>query len=180
MTKRNVFKNCFRIELFLLLTLFVCPCKGAATVIQFVDPNLATVVRDTLKIAEPNSSDMLRLTVLNGRLCGISNLSGLEYAENLLIIDVDKNNISDLRPLSKLSKLEHLNISCNKIESLEPLILLDQLKYLDASWNKIVDISPLKNLTKHLCKIHNYLLNNDLWRYFSCNLLHLGYYVSIL
>ncbi|QAV33650.1 Leucine Rich repeat-containing protein [Fervidobacterium changbaicum] len=141
-------------------------------IIEFRDKNLEDAIRETLEIPPEKpvtKADMEQLHVLAAYSRNISNLSGLEYAVNLLQLDLCNNQITDLTPLSGLTSLAWLCISSNQIydisplsnllslESLilsgngianiEPLANLSHLQNLDLSFNYVNDISPLSNLT---------------------------------
>ena len=79
---------------------------------------------------------------------GIVDLTGIEYAVNLVSLDVRGNRIHNLKPLSGLTRLEHLSLSSNAISDIRPLKKLTNLIFLDLHRNKIADISPVTGLTK--------------------------------
>ena len=89
---------------------------------------------------------MASLKELNLRDKGIKNISGLEYAVNLVDLNLRNNKIVDIGPLAKLVKLEKLTIRENKIEDISPLAELTKLKDLSIHSNKVQDITPLENL----------------------------------
>ena len=93
----------------------------------------------------------------------ISNLAGLEYAENLRVLLLPSNTISDVSPLEGLNNLRELSLRNNyhtylaginleRIVSIErtldisPLKGLKSLEELNLSDNTIVDVSPLEGL----------------------------------
>ena len=97
------------ILLFCTLLLVIAGVVKAEDPVVFNDPALETAVRQKLGI--PTNpimpADMLDLTQLEARSKGIVNLTGLEYATNLRILFLGKNNnITDISPLAGLTALE--------------------------------------------------------------------------
>lgn len=77
----------------------------------------------------------------------ISDLSGLEYAVNLVDLNLSSNSITDISPLSSLTNLASLELYFNEIVNVSPLSTLTNLTYLDLEGNLISDASGLKTLT---------------------------------
>ena len=86
-----------------------------------IDPN------DT---SRPNVVDMNGLQYLTSTSRGISDLTGLDTAKNLLHLRLDLNLISDVTWLSGLTKLTYLNLMDNHITNITPLAPLVNLQYL--------------------------------------------------
>ena len=145
------------------------PASGE--VVTFSDENLEAVIRDTLYIYDRDimTSDMKNLTYLYAGNGEISDLTGLEYATNLIELNLAYNKITSIEVLQKLSSLESLTLWGNEVEDLSPLAELTNITYLDLddaavqsvealqnlvnletlylSSNKIEDITPLQGLT---------------------------------
>ena len=83
-------------------------------VVEVPDPNLEQAIRESLslpKVMPLTQQQMLRLTSLDaGGDRGIADLTGLQYATNLLGLDLYHNPIVDIRPLAHLAKLEGFNL----------------------------------------------------------------------
>ncbi len=62
-------------------------------------------------------------------------------------LDLNENQIADLKPLSNLTNLTNLALISNSITDLEPLSNLTNLSVLSLSNNSIADLKPLSNLT---------------------------------
>ena len=81
---------------------------ASAQVVNMPDPFLAAVVRDTLSLA-PNApitrQALQRLTRLDARKSQIKNLTGLEHATQLELLELRDNQITDIRPLAKPEKI---------------------------------------------------------------------------
>lgn len=82
--------------------------------VYFADANLKAAVEDALGISDPTIIDMLELSELLAYDQDIASLSGLEYANNLSLLDLSENQISDLSPLAGLSNLIRLDLSGNE------------------------------------------------------------------
>ena len=77
----------------------------------------------------------------------IKNLTGLEFATNLIALEFSQNQISDVTPLKNLINLTHLSLGINQISDVTPLKNLTKLTHLSLGINQISDVTPLKNLT---------------------------------
>ncbi|MGL4337806.1 MAG: leucine-rich repeat domain-containing protein [Turicibacter sp.] len=78
--------------------------------------------------------------------CGITDLTGLEYATNLEMLEVHGNYISDLSAISNLQNLDSVCLGKNLIEDLSPLENLENLKTLEISHNKVSDLTPVSKI----------------------------------
>ncbi len=77
----------------------------------------------------------------------IQDLTGLEFATNLIELELSRNQISDVSPLKDLINLTHLSLINNRVSDVSPLKNLTNLRELDLLDNRVSDVSPLKNLT---------------------------------
>ena len=119
--------------------------------VEFPDVHLANIVRETLDL--PANADIPRaqlatLTSLSASGEGISNLTGLEHASQLTVLELGFNRISDISPLTGLTNLTELGLFINQISDISPLAELTQLTLLNLESNQIGDISPLAGLTQ--------------------------------
>ncbi len=87
----------------------------------------------------------------------IKDLTGLEFATNLIELELGRNQISDVTPLKDLVNLTRLSLGMNRISDVTPLKDLTNLTHLSLVNNRISDVTPLKNLT-NLIELD--LLNN--------------------
>lgn len=127
----------------LLIGFVLSGCGEKKVVIP--DRNLETAVREAIEkpVGHLTAEDMKKLEVIQAVDKGITNLSGLEYAENLLGLDIPLNSVSDLSPLSKLQNLEWIDVAHNKIKDLSPLADLPKIYRIYAGANQIEDIKTL-------------------------------------
>lgn len=78
---------------------------------------------------------------------GISNLTGLEWLENVTNLSLRSNNITDVSKLGALTGLGYLALDANQISNIKPLAALAKLNYLSLSGNPIRDVGMLLGLT---------------------------------
>ncbi|NJK96567.1 MAG: hypothetical protein HC905_18075 [Bacteroidales bacterium] len=76
----------------------------------------------------------------------IENLEGIEYCIHAAVIDLSKNQITDISQLYHLDKTEELYLADNQIGYIDALSNLRNLRVVDLSNNYIDDISPLFEL----------------------------------
>ncbi len=130
----------------------LAPAVSQAAIVTFPDPNLEAAIRAA--ISKPTGdildTDLVGVgfTTLNAFGAGISDLTGLEYCTDLMMLYLDRNySISDLSPLSGLTSLTNLSLYYNSISDLSPLSGLTSLTRLDLYGNSISDLSPMSALT---------------------------------
>ena len=114
------------------------------------DPNLRQTVRETLELPvdEPLTKEkMLQLTRLHAIEKGIVNIQGLEFALNLIELDLAGNSVKDIGPLQSLMNLTYLGLGSTNLSDLSPLASLTSLIDMDLGDNQISDLSPLSELT---------------------------------
>ncbi|MBC1796871.1 leucine-rich repeat domain-containing protein [Listeria booriae] len=117
----------------------------------FPDTKLATAIAGTLGKAVSDTvtqADFDRITSINYYGKGITNLTGMEYLQNLDTAFLSTNNISNVLPLGNLTKLKTLELHTNKITDVSGLSDLVNLESLHLASNQISDISSLNKLTK--------------------------------
>ena len=139
---------------------------------EFFDLSLAVAVRvtlglpinnvsgaiDILKIPEPELTKLTKLDVAAESsvndlldyfdLPNITDLTGLEHATQLRILDLTWHDVTDLDPIAQLTQLRELNIYRNNVIDLTPLSELTQLSKLDISGTDVVDLTPIAQLTQ--------------------------------
>ena len=130
--------------------------------VMIADANLRAVIADSLNMASDaviTTADMAKLRRLFAQNANISDLSGLEHAKNLTVLNlgatrvenkvVNSNAVSDLSALSGLKKLRTLNLTRNNVSDVSALAKLTNLRTLHLTANREVsDISALAGLTK--------------------------------
>ena len=127
--------------------------------VDIPDSNLRTAIEKALGKASGapiTTEDMKHLPQLIAPNASITDLTGLEGATNLTLLELGNNFISDLSPLKGLTNLVRLDLNNNSISDLSPLKGLTNLKYLLLDNNSISDISPLKGLNNlRRLELHN-------------------------
>ncbi len=140
--------------------------SGDGEMVSIPDVNLRAAIEAALGKASGETitrGDMSTLTRLDAVNKDISDLTGIEYATNLIRLNFgtgnrrNNNTISDLSPLSNLTNLKILSLQHNNISDISPLSGLTNLTVLELgdpsenpsrpADNTIADISPLSNLT---------------------------------
>lgn len=124
-------------------------------VVEFPDALLEAQIRLALDIGGDKDITpelMLTLEELNidasedfsGELSDISNLTGLEYAENLTYLRFGYTSVTDLSPISDLENIEYLRFNNTDITDISPISGYNSLTYLNANTvTGLEDISPL-------------------------------------
>ena len=92
-------------------------------------------------------ADLGTLTGLSACGQSISNLAGLEWATNLVSLNVSFNAISNVTGVEGLSRLIQLGLDGNRINDLSPLAGLTNLNSLNLGGNFITNVSALSGLT---------------------------------
>ncbi len=121
--------------------------------IDIPDSNLRAVIAEALgKDADDafvpiTADEMATLTVINAEGQGIKDLSGLEFATNLVHLNVRFNSVTDLSPIIGLNNLTELRLRGNTISDFSVLAGLESLKELWISGEGISDFSSLAELT---------------------------------
>lgn len=123
----------------------------ATVVVHFNDPNLEKAIRDALNkpTGDITDADMAQITILSISKKDISDLTGLEYAINMIDLTITNTKIlEDLSPIENLIKLEKLCLNANKIKNIFAIQNLNKLKSLRLCSNQISDISVLQSLNQ--------------------------------
>lgn len=98
--------------------------------INFIDNNLEgmlIVILNKTDDTRITNKDMMTLKDIDLSNGNISDLSGLEYAKNVEVLNISNNNIENINQLENMKLLISIDISGNKIYDLSPLF---KLKYL--------------------------------------------------
>ena len=111
--------------------------------------------------------ELAALTSLDARGAGVADLAGLEYAVNLMALDIGANPLADLRslaalpalevlildgvaadllPVAALTGLRRLSLRGAGVEDVGILLGLTELEALDLGDNRIADLAPLEGL----------------------------------
>ena len=98
--------------------------------------------------ADGTLSSLTKLDLNNNEISDIKPLASLT---NLTLLDLNYNEISDIKPLASLTNLTLLNLADNEISDIKPLASLTQLTWLYLSGNPIAPKTcPLK--PESICK----------------------------
>ncbi len=109
--------------------------SSESNVVIFNDPLFEQCVREQSSASDEGDITIDDVSTITSLQCDgygmISDLTGIEYMENLVSFHSHNGYIEDLTPLSGLTKLEYLDLSGNAISDLSPLEPLVNLNYLD-------------------------------------------------
>lgn len=106
-------------------------CKKLITDVVFADDNLQSCV--TALANETGATFTRDVKELNCINAGITQLDGIESFENLISININGNQVSDLTPLSDATKLQFVYVADNLITDIFALSELPALTLLDLS-----------------------------------------------
>jgi len=148
--------------------------SGGATPVTIPDVNLRAAIEDSLGKASGapiTQEEMASLTRLEAPNSNIRDLTGLEYATGLTVLDlghervdgrwINSNEIANLSPLSGMIRLEYLDLGSNLISDVSALSGLTSLTYLYLYDNFISDVSPLSKLTNLIqLSLHSNLISD--------------------
>ncbi len=93
--------------------------------------------------------NMSKMQAIFASGCDLNDLSPLKICQNLKILELEANNITDILVLENLTSLQYLNIYSNKISDTKALKSLKNLRYLffdPLLKQNLEDITNLKNL----------------------------------
>ena len=91
--------------------------------------------------------EMETLTNLIAVNINISDLTGIEHATNLTVLNLQSNSLSDISPIAGLTNLTVLNLQSNSLSDISPIAGLTNLTSIDLRSNSLSDISPIAGLT---------------------------------
>jgi Leucine Rich Repeat len=137
--------------------------SARAQQVNIPDPGLNAAVRVALqKPTGPlTEADLLSLTNLLAGGWGITNVSGLEAARNLRILDLDNNSITTFPVADALTNLTILDLFGNHLSSFVLSTPLTKLAILDIAFNSLAQCSLPAGLSSlnTLFLEHNALTN---------------------
>jgi hypothetical protein len=109
-----------RLSVITLLALIAFAALTLAQEVQIPDPALNAAIHEALgKPAGPlTQSDLLGLTGLSAIFRNITNVQGLEAAQNLVSLDLQDNRITSVNILTNLTRLVFLDLSENRFPQL--------------------------------------------------------------
>ena len=126
------------------------PDRLPGALVHIPDTNLRAAIAEALG-KNPNAlitaEEMERLRRLDMRERGIQDLTGIQFATNLNTLHLDRNQISNLSPLTGLIGLRALFLYHNPVSDISPLKGLKNLRDLHLTNTPVSDLSPLAKLT---------------------------------
>jgi hypothetical protein len=132
------------------LTLASSLTSPLAQEVSIPDPNFNAVIREAL--GKPNGpltqQDMLSLTGLSAIFRNITNVQGLEAAQNLASLDLQDNRITSLNFPTNLTRLVFLDLSENRFPQLTLPSGMTNLTILRAELGGLTNVTLPAGLTK--------------------------------
>ena len=130
-------------------TVITPPITIPGTIVHIPDPNLRDATAEALG-KSPNApitvEDMAKLTRLDVRNRDIRDLTGLQFATNLRLLNLNDNQVSDLSPIAGLINLRDLWIHDNLLSDISPVRGLTNLNHLEFHDTLVSDLSPVAGL----------------------------------
>ncbi len=119
----------------------------------FPDVNLEISVRYAVHIPNGDINDTLLLSIDTLRPSSgyykITSLNGIEKCQNVILLGMSDQGISDVSNVASLRKLQSLDLDQNRnLVDITAVSNLTDLQKLDLQLDKVSDISPLQSLTK--------------------------------
>ncbi len=102
-----------------------------------------SVSQDELKVI----AALPKLKNLTLQNCGLTGISPLSNAKELVTLDLNNNAIRAIHAVSEMQNLQELNLQHNAVTDVTPLASVSALKKLDISYNALTTIAPLSDLT---------------------------------
>lgn len=117
--------------------------------VEFLDPNLEQVVRESIEKMEGDLyvEDLLPVLQIEAMEREITSLEGIAYLYRLEALNVSRNEIRDLGPIAYLPRLKTLSFAWNQVSDLSPLAHLSSLIGLNFGDNQVSELLPLAELT---------------------------------
>lgn len=117
--------------------------------ISIPDPGLNAAIRQALQkpTAPLTEADLLGLTFLSAGGRSISNVTGLEFARNLGILDLDNNSITNFPIAAALTNLTILDLFENRLTGFVLSNAPPRLNILDLAFNSLAQCSLPAGLT---------------------------------
>ena len=126
-----------------ICALMLCATLHAtAQVVNIPDASLRTALAEHLgkeEGAQITREELATLTEFHADDRGIRDLTGLEFAVNLVRIELRHNAISDLAPFASLVALDNIKLRGNNISDISPLAQLVNVEWLGLEENNITD-----------------------------------------
>ena len=123
---------------------------GADVEVDIPDPKLRAAVAEAIGVSPSTSiirGWMAQLTNLLVNEANISDLTGIEFATRLTVLEAWGNRISDISPVARLTKLRQLYLRKNRISDIAPLAGLTNLEALNLWDNNVSNLSAVAGLT---------------------------------
>ena len=131
--------------------------------VHFPDSNLRAAVAEALGKSINAPITVEEMEGLTGKFDlkreNIRDLTGIQFATNLSLLDVAKNQIVDLSPVAGLVRLDSLSIYSNPISDFSPIKGLKNLRALELSVPPRANLSPIFGFIKGFTNLEHLRIN---------------------
>ena len=113
------------------------------------DPGLNAAVREALQkpVGPLTQADLLSLNFLSACCRDIKNLQGLEAAQNLRILDLHSNSLTNGAVINSLTNLQIIDLFQNRLTSFALTSARSNLTIIDLAFNSLTQCSLPNGLT---------------------------------
>ena len=141
----------FNCCVFILLAIGCLLYAGAEEPHWMPDPNLHMAIREKLGLPDevPLTKENIKSLIhLEAQHKAIRSVQGLEFARNLVTLNLGTNLIEDITPLRNLTELHGISLFGNQVSDISSLANLTRLVYFNGAGNPISDLRPLSKLVR--------------------------------
>lgn len=114
--------------------------------IYFPDKNFENAIKEYLDIEKITVEQIKDVKKLDLQEYEIENIAGIEYFENIEILNLMRNSIKDISNIKNLQNLKSIFLEKNQVSKIDAVSNLSKLEILNVGTNIITDISPIKDL----------------------------------
>lgn len=124
------------------------PLPDDTELVYMPDAKLREAVLDGTGLSEVTRGRMRQITSISRPNFGITDLTGMEYASALYLVDLSGNPITSIEPLRGLDKIRQLNINSTLVTDIGPVSTMPQMDLLRMNWTGVSDLTPVQGLDK--------------------------------
>jgi len=108
---------------------------------------LSPIIQNTSPLNAEESAKVIETAIRKAAKKSTGELNKADF-EKVIVMDLQRLQLTDVTGLEKLTKLEELNLGGNQLTDVKGLEKLTQLKYLELYGNKLTNVKGLENLTQ--------------------------------
>jgi uncharacterized repeat protein (TIGR02543 family) len=136
---------------FLIIGLPSVAFAADADVVSFPDANLKQALVDAgVDTSGDGNITQGEMAAVSGALYldrkGLTDISGLQFAQNITTLSINLNKVTDLQCLGSLPKLNTIYAYGNKIIDLSKIPVFQAIKYIDIAGNPFADFTGMPSI----------------------------------